>query len=267
MCFFLFLELLSMNIALVQVNIEWENKKNNLTIFSDWLSKLDKNVDLVVLPEMFSTGFTMCPNLVAETMEGETVSWIKQQAQSLEIAIIGSFVIEEAGNYYNRLFFVFPDGEVQFYDKRHLFTLAGEEKVYTSNKKEKVIMQYKGWKICPLICYDLRFPVYSRNVEDYDLLLYVANWPKQRMQAWDILLRARAVENLSYVVGVNRVGFDANGLAYIGHSQVIDELGHFIVQPFEEEAIQYAMLDKNKILETRTKLNFLKDKDEFSLFL
>lgn len=256
-----------MKIAILQVNIEWENKKNNLTTFSYWLSKLDKNVDLVVFPEMFTSGFTMSPQNVAESKAGFTLKWLKSKAALLNVAMTGSLVIKEAENYYNRLFFVFPDGEVQFYDKRHLFTLAGEEKVYTSNKKEKVIIQYKGWKICPLICYDLRFPVYSRNVEDYDFLLYVANWPKQRMQAWDILLRARAVENLSYVVGVNRVGFDGNGLEYIGHSQIIDELGHFVLPPFEEEAIQYALLDKNKMLETRTKLNFLKDKDEFSLFL
>lgn len=256
-----------MKVALIQTHIKWEDKEANLQYYEQWFTTMEEDVDLVVFPEMFTSGFTMSPQKVAESKEGFTLKWLKSKAILLNVAIIGSLVIEEAGNYFNRLFFVFPDGEVQFYDKRHLFTLAGEEKVYTSNKKEKVIMQYKGWKICPLICYDLRFPVYSRNVEDYDLLLYVANWPKQRMQAWDILLRARAVENLSYVVGVNRVGFDANGLAYIGHSQVIDELGHFIVHPFEEEAIQYAMLDKNKILETRTKLNFLKDKDEFSLFL
>ena len=144
-------------------------------------------------------------------------------------------VIEEAGNYFNRLFLFSPMVKFNFMISDICLPWQGGKKIYTSNKKEKVIMQYKGWKICPLICYDLRFPVYSRNVEDYDLLLYVANWPKQRMQAWDILLRARAVENLSYVVGVNRVGFDANGLAYVGHSQVIDELGHFIVHPLRKK--------------------------------
>lgn len=254
-----------MKVALIQTHIKWEDKEANLQHYEQWFTTMEEDVDLVVFPEMFTSGFTMSPQNVAESKAGFTLKWLKSKAALLNVAMTGSLVIKEAENYYNRLFFVFPDGEVQFYDKRHLFTLAGEEKVYTSNKKEKVIIQYKGWKICPLICYDLRFPVYSRNVEDYDLLLYVANWPKPRIQAWDILLKARAVENLSYVVAVNRVGNDANGLEYTGHSQAIDALGNYLIAPFENETIAYIELDKEKLLDTRNKLNFLNDKDNFIL--
>ncbi len=160
--------------------------------------------------------------------------------------------------------FVFPDGEIQHYDKKHLFTLAGEDKIYTSGK-EKVIVNYKNWKICLQVCYDLRFPVFARNTENYDLLIYVASWPKVRTNAWDILLKARAVENLSYTIGVNRIGTDNNNLEYIGHSQIIDELGNFIIEPTENEDVFIADLDKNKMLETRNKLNFLNDRDDFNL--
>jgi predicted amidohydrolase len=162
------------------------------------------------------------------------------------------------------LLFVFPDGKIDFYDKRHLFTLASEDKVYTSGK-EKLIITYKGFKICPLICYDLRFPVFARNVENYDLLLYVANWPKTRVNAWDILLKARAVENMSYVIGVNRIGNDNNNLEYVGHSQVIDFLGNYLIEPQEKEGVFIVEIDKEKQDETRSKLAFLNDRDEFTI--
>ena len=158
--------------------------------------------------------------------------------------------------------FVFPSGEIQKYDKRHLFSLAGEEKIYASGK-EKLIVEYLGWKICPLVCYDLRFPVFARNTEDYDLLIYVANWPKQRIQAWDILLKARAVENMAYVIGVNRIGDDNNDYPHNGHSQVVDFLGDFTIEPQESEGIFTAELDKNEMMETRKKLGFLNDRDFF----
>lgn len=219
---------------------------------------------MIVLPEMFTSGFTMNPKKVAETMQGETVSWLIKLAKAKNCAITGSLVITENENYYNRLLFVFPDGKIEFYDKRHLFTLAGEEKVYTSGK-EKLIVDYKGFKICPLICYDLRFPVFARNVENYDLLIYVANWPKPRVNAWDILLKARAVENMSYVIGVNRIGNDNNHLEYVGHSQAIDFLGNYLVEPQEKEDIFIVEINKEKQDETRSKLAFLNDKDEFEL--
>jgi predicted amidohydrolase len=253
-----------MKVAILQTDLVWENPiYNRLTIESKVLSS-DKKFDLLVLPEMFTSGFTMNPERVAETMSGETMQWLKSLAKQKKTAIIGSLVIEEEGNYYNRLIFVTPKGEIQHYNKRHLFTLAGEEKVYIKGT-DKVIFEYKDWKICPQVCYDLRFPVFARNVEDYDLLVYVANWPKIRTQAWDALLKARAIENMSFVIGVNRVGKDANGHDYIGHSQVIDELGNELIAPFEESDLQVVSLNKKKMHETRTKLSFLNDKDDFEL--
>jgi omega-amidase len=205
-----------MKIALLNTTLVWENPAKNRANLEQKINSINESINLIVLPEMFTSGFTMNPKNVAETMQGETVSWLKQVAKAKNCAITGSLVITENENYFNRLLFVFPDGKIEFYDKRHLFTLAGEDKVYTSGK-EKLIVTYKGFKICPLICYDLRFPVFARNVENYDLLLYVANWPKPRINAWDILLKARAVENMSYVIGVNRIGNDNNNLEYVGH--------------------------------------------------
>lgn len=252
-----------MNTALIQTDIIWENPSENRRILEEKINALNESVDLIVLPEMFTTGFTMHPNLVAETMDGATILWLKYIAKTKNCAISGSLVITENDNFYNRMLFVFPDGEIQHYDKKHLFTLAGEDKIYTSGK-EKVIVNYKDWKICLQVCYDLRFPVFSRNIENYDLLIYVASWPKVRTNAWDILLKARAVENLSYAIGVNRIGTDNNNLEYIGHSQIIDELGNFIIETTENEGVFIATLDKNKMYETRKKLNFLNDKDEFN---
>jgi len=223
-----------------------------------------EDVDLIVLPEMFSSGFTMNPKAVSETMDGETVGWLQHLAQAKACAITGSLVIEEDGKYYNRLVFVYPNGELKTYDKRHLFTLAGEDKVYTAGK-EKLIIDYKGFRICPLICYDLRFPVFARNTEDYDVLLYVANWPKPRINAWDILLKARAVENMSYAIGVNRIGMDENELEYVGHSQAVDFLGNYLLEPQETDGVFIVELDKEKLLETKSKLAFLEDKDQFRL--
>lgn len=223
-----------------------------------------EEVDLIVLPEMFSSGFTMNPKAVAETMNGETIAWLQHLAKAKDCAITGSLVIEENGKYYNRLVFVYPNGELKTYDKRHLFTLAGEDKVYTAGK-EKLIIEYKGFRICPLICYDLRFPVFARNVEDYDVLIYVANWPKPRINAWDILLKARAVENMSYAIGVNRIGMDENELEYVGHTQAVDFLGNYLLEAQETDGVFIVELDKEKVLETRSKLAFLKDKDSFKL--
>lgn len=253
-----------MNISLIQAPLFWENPIANRNYFEQKINGLDFKTDLVILPEMFTSGFTMHPKSVAETLHGESIQWLQSLASKNQLAITGSLVIEEKGNYYNRMVFVFPNGDIAYYDKRHLFTLAGENSVYNSGKS-KTIVKYKSWKICLQICYDLRFPVFVRNVESYDLLIYVANWPKPRINAWDILLKARAVENLCYVVGVNRIGEDANQHLYVGHSQVIDELGNFIVEPSENEEIFTALLDKNKMLETRSKLNFLNDQDAFKL--
>ena len=250
--------------AIIQTSLIWENPNENRSLLEEKINSISQYVDLIVLPEMFTSGFTMNPKAVAQTMQGETISWLQELAKEKNLAITGSLVIEENGNYYNRLVFVFPDGEIQHYDKRHLFTLAGEDKVYTAGK-EKLTIEYKGFKICPLICYDLRFPVFSRNVEEYDLLIYVANWPKPRINAWDILLKARAVENMCYVIGVNRFGFDENNHEYIGHSQGIDYLGNNLIEPQEKEGIFIVELNKEKLLETRKKLTFLDDKDDFEI--
>lgn len=253
-----------MKIALIQSSLFWENPKANRNHFEVTINAITEQVDLIVLPEMFSTGFTMNPEAVFETMEGETIQWLQSLAKAKNSAITGSLIIKENDNFYNRLVFVFPSGEMQFYDKRHLFTLAGEDKVYTSGK-EKLIIEYLGWKICPLVCYDLRFPVFARNVEDYDLLIYVANWPKSRIQAWDTLLKARSVENMCYTVGVNRTGFDDNNLEYNGHSQTVDFLGNYILEPQETEGVFIVELNKEKLVETIKKLGFLNDRDSFEL--
>lgn len=253
-----------MQVILVQAPLIWENPKLNRDYFEKIIKSISEKVDLIVLPEMFTTGFTMNPSAVSETMQGETVSWMQSLAKAKNCAITGSVVIKENGNFYNRMLFVFPSGEIQHYDKRHLFTLAGEEKVYTAGT-QKLIVEYLGWKICPLVCYDLRFPVFSRNVEDYDLLIYVASWPNVRTTAWDALLKARAIENISYVIGVNRIGADGNNHSYIGHSQVVDSLGEYVLEPQESEAIFTATLDKSKLIEIRKKFAFLNDKDDFEL--
>ncbi|MFZ0598548.1 MAG: nitrilase family protein [Flavobacterium sp.] len=253
-----------MKIALIQSDLYWEDVSKNRKSFESKINEIDSGVNLVVLPEMFSTGFTMNAPQVAETMQGETVLWMQSLAKQKNFAITGSLIIVEKEQYYNRMFFVFPSGEIQYYNKRHLFSLAGEDKFYTSGDK-KVIVDYLGWKICLQVCYDLRFPVFARNVENYDLLLYVANWPKVTTNAWDALLKARAIENLSYVVGVNRIGLDANSFEHIGHSQAVDFLGNYILEPQETEATFIVDLDKDVMLETRKKLDFLSDKDTFEI--
>jgi predicted amidohydrolase len=253
-----------MKIALIQSSLVWENPKLNRNHFEEKINAISENVDLIVLPEMFSTGFIMSPNLVAETMQGETVLWMQSLVKAKNCAITGSLIIAENSNFYNRLVFVFPSGELLFYDKKHLFTLAGEDKIYTSGK-QKLIVEYKGFKICPLICYDLRFPVFSRNTEDYDVLIYVANWPKPRINAWDSLLKARAIENMCYTIGVNRIGEDNNKLQYSGHSQVTDFLGNYLIEPQENEGVYITTLNKNTLLETRQKFGFLNDRDIFTV--
>lgn len=253
-----------MKIALLQTFLTWENPIENRSHLAQKITGFMEDVDVIVLPEMFSSGFTMNPQKVAETMQGETILWMQHMAKAKNCAITGSLVITENGNFYNRLVFVFPTGEIQHYDKRHLFTLAGEDKVYTSGT-QKLIVNYKGFKICPLVCYDLRFPVFARNVEDYDVLLYVANWPKPRINAWDILLKARAVENMCYTIGVNRIGTDANKHDYSGHSQAVDFLGNYILEPQESEGVFIVALNKEQLLETRKKLAFLTDRDKFTI--
>ncbi len=253
-----------MKIALIQAPLLWENPKQNRNYFENKINSIRENIDLIVLPEMFTSGFTMNPKAVAESMQGETVSWLQALAKMKNLAITGSLVIEENGNFYNRLVFVFPSGEMRSYDKKHLFTLAGENKTYTSGT-EKMLLEYQGFKICSLICYDLRFPVFARNTEEYDVLIYVANWPKPRINAWDALLKARAIENMCYTIGVNRMGEDPNKHDYPGHSQVIDSLGNFLIEPQENEGVFITTLNKNTLEATRQKFGFLNDRDAFTI--
>jgi omega-amidase len=253
-----------MKVALVQAPLHWENPIQNRNYFEDKINSITEKIDLIVLPEMFTSGFTMNPKAVAETMQGETVLWLQVVSKAKNAAITGSLVIEENGNFYNRLVFVFPTGEIKTYDKKHLFTLAGEDKAYTSGT-EKLVFEYQGFRICPLICYDLRFPVFARNTEDYDVLIYVANWPKPRINAWDALLKARTIENMCYIIGVNRMGEDPNQHHYPGHSQVIDYLGNFLVEPQYNEGVFITTLNKNTLEATRQKLGFLNDRDAFTI--
>ena len=253
----------SLRVTLIQTELFWEDKTANLQNFTQILERLPDATDLIILPEMFNSGFTMHPERVAETEEGDTVTWLKTMAGKFQAAITGSLVIEENNNYYNRLFFVFPDGSFQTYDKKHTFTLAGEHKSYASGE-ERLLVTYKDWKICPLICYDLRFPVWARNTEEYDVLLYVANWPRPRISAWDALLKARAIENMAYCIGVNRIGEDVNQNMYSGHSAVYDVLGNTLFFSEKEETATVT-LKKEHIDYYRSKLKFLQDRDDFIL--
>jgi predicted amidohydrolase len=254
-----------LQVALIQADLIWENPEQNRANFSDKIETISNPVDLIILPEMFTSGFTMNAKEIAETIAGETITWLKHITKTKQCAIMGSLVIEENNSYYNRCVFVHPNGTIDTYDKRHTFTLAGEHKIYKAGT-EKVIVNYKGWKICPLVCYDLRFPVWARNAEGYDLLIYVANWPKVRISAWDALLKARAIENMSYCIGVNRVGLDGNNHEYPGHSACYDVLGNRVDTTAEnKETTEIVILSKPHIETYRNKLNFLNDKDNFTL--
>lgn len=253
-----------MKIAIIQSSLIWEEPEANRALFYEKINKIEEQVDLIILPEMFTSGFTMNPYLAAESMSGDSVLWLKNIAKQRNCAVTGSVAIEENGDYYNRLLFVFPSGEIKTYDKRHLFSLAGEDKKYKAGKN-KITIDFRGFRICPLICYDLRFPVFSRNVDGYDLLLYVANWPDVRVNSWDALLRARAIENQCFVIGVNRVGYDSNKNLYNGHSQAIDCLGNYLLEPQVNEGVFIVDLKKDDLLSTRKKFDFLSDRDLFTL--
>lgn len=251
-----------LHVALVQTHLIWENPTKNRKIISAKIDEISKKVDVIILPEMFTTGFTMTPQHI-DIREGEiTLKWMQKKAKEKQAALVGSLAFYESGNYTNRLYFVRPNGDYHKYDKRHTFTLAGEDKVYKSGL-EKLIVDYRGFKICPMICYDLRFPVWARNTENYDILIYVANWPKPRIAAWDILLKARAIENMAYSIGVNRIGVDESGHEYPGHSAVYTVLG--AEEAFSNtDEIVYAMVNKEHITSTRNKLKFLEDRDTFT---
>lgn len=258
----------TLNVTLVQAALVWHDAAANRRKFETLLAPLAGKTDLVVLPEMFTTGFTMQPEQVAEIADGPTVDWLREQAAKIGAVIAGSIATREAGQYFNRLICMRPDGACQSYDKRHLFRMAHEHDHYTAGTRP-LIVDIKGWRVRPLVCYDLRFPVWSRNqlggAGAYDLLLYVANWPERRRYAWQTLIKARAIENLSYCVAVNCVGQDGNGIHYTGDSAAIDFLGQPMTEPSEQELVTTVILDGAALQTFRDKFPAHLDADEFQL--
>lgn len=278
----------TLTITTIQTDLQWENKSANLKNIGEKIDAITAITEIVILPEMFSTGFSMEAKKLAETMEGITVQWMKEIAAKKKIILTGSVIIEDKGHYYNRLIWMLPNGQYGYYDKRHLFGLGNEDQHYTAGNK-RLIASVKGWKINLQVCYDLRFPVWARNraIEqdqhlkenggqhigneeilpelspEYDVLIYVANWPDKRSLAWKALLAARAIENQCYVVGVNRVGKDGNELSYRGDSRVIDPMGEVLYHMADNEDVHTITLQKDKLEEIRTKLPFWKDGDGF----
>ncbi|RYE25991.1 MAG: amidohydrolase [Sphingobacteriales bacterium] len=254
---------MQLNISVIQPDIFWEDKQANFAQYEKLITGIADKKEVVVLPEMFSTGFSMAPEKLAEGMNGESVQWMKTMAAKNRCILTGSLIIEEDGNYYNRLLWVQPDGKIWHYDKRHLFGYANEDHHYSPGSK-RLIVQVKGFKICLLVCYDLRFPIWARNKdEEYDVLIYVANWPERRNLAWKTLLQARAIENQSYVVGVNRVGIDGKDIKYSGDSSVFGPLGEPIWQNIGEVTTHTVTLKKEHLTEIRGQFPFLKDADKY----
>ncbi|MET6998906.1 amidohydrolase [Chitinophaga defluvii] len=260
-----------LKVTLIQSQLHWENIAANIGMFDEKINGISEHTEVVFLPEMFSTGFSMRPEKLAETMEGSAVQWMKQKAAEKKIIITGSLIIKENGQYLNRLVWMLPNGTMGTYDKRHLFGYAGEHEQYQAGDK-RLIAQVKGWKICLNICYDLRFPVWARNsiaadtnAPAYDVLVYVANWPERRNTAWKALLQARAIENQCYVIGVNRVGNDGNDIYHSGETSLIDPMGEIIYQQSHNEDIFTYTLDRNRLEEVRKNIPFLKDADKFQI--
>jgi omega-amidase len=250
-----------LRIALIQTQLHWEQPALNRQYFAELMAPLVGRTDLVVLPEMFSTGFSMQPHPLAEPMNGPTVTWIQAQAQHIGAVITGSIMVAEQGHYFNRLLWVAPDGTIQYYDKHHLFTPAGERKAYTPGQSKSIFL-WNEWRICPRICYDLRFPEWSRQQPDsahYDLLLYVANWPEARSHHWRALLQARAIENQCFTAGVNIVGTDGNQLQYIGDTTLVDYNGHILGTMARQTGVLLFSLDHDALLTYRERLPFLED--------
>jgi len=258
-----------LTITTIQTNLHWEDKTANLQMLKEKINAIDEKMEVVILPEMFSTGFSMHPQLLAETMDGETVTWMKEIASNNKIILTGSVIIKEDDKYFNRLIWMLPNGQFGYYDKRHLFAFGKEDEHYSAGNK-RLIASVKGWKINLQICYDLRFPVWSRQQStdaepEFDVLIYVANWPEKRNHAWKTLLYARAIENQCYVIGVNRVGEDGNNIYHSGDSLVIDPLGEVLYHMKDLEDIFTITLEKEKLEKVRTHFPFWKDADKFGL--
>lgn len=255
----------TLNIAIFQLDLVWENPSANRAMIDQMLQNVSETTDIVFLPEMFTTGFSMNVEELAEPMDGETIQWMKKRCQEHQLALCGSLIIKENDQYFNRLVFVEPSGSVLFYNKRHLFTMGNEEGHFQKGM-DRLIVQYKGWRICPLICYDLRFPVWSRNRNEYDILVYSANWPRNRKDVWNTLLKARAIENQSFVVGANRVGIDGLNIAYSGNSQIFGAKGNCLAGSNEgEEMIVSAEISLAELTKFRNSFPVLNDADSFSI--
>ena len=258
----------SLTVTLIQTELHWENKEANLSMLEKKIRNLQPPQQVVVLPEMFSTGFSMRPETLAEPMTGPTVKWMKELAATKKIILTGSLIIEEGGRYFNRLIWMLPNGQCGYYDKKHLFAFGEEDKHYTAGT-ERFIASVNGWKVALMVCYDLRFPVWARQQNEpgeefeYDLLIYVANWPQRRSHAWKSLLVARAIENQSYVVGVNRVGTDGKGIFHSGDSMLIDPLGEVLFHKEDDEAVFTGTLHKAQLQQVRARFPFWRDKDRF----
>ncbi len=253
-----------LSLAYVQTELYWEKAEQNRNHFEELIAKHAAKTDIIILPEMFTTGFSMQAEVNAEDFETH-LCWFNKITSTYNVAVTGSVMCKVGHQFYNRLIFMKPNGDYSTYDKHHLFSLANEQNVYSAGHNICMV-NYKGWKICPLICYDLRFPVWSRNTQAYDVLIYVANWPEKRILAWDALLKARAIENMSYCIGVNRIGKDGNGVNYVGHSAAYDYLGQVLSNHHPEaETVTHLKLNYKAQQNARQKFAFLNDRDHFTL--
>ena len=251
---------------MIQSHLHWEDKGANLAYLEQKIVNLEAPTEIVILPEMFNTGFSMQSELHAETMEGPSIEWMRRIAMTQKVILTGSLMIQEGGQYYNRLIWMLPNGEYGHYDKRHLFAFAGEDQHYKAGNK-RLIASVKGWKINLQICYDLRFPVWARQTSnyEYDILIYVANWPEKRSHAWKTLLVARAIENQAFVVGVNRVGLDGNNIAHSGNSMVVGPIGEVLYHCQDQEAVFHITLNRKELETTRNQFPFFRDADSFTI--
>ena len=255
----------NLNVSCIQTELVWENIDQNLKHFSKKIDQVSIDTELIILPEMFTTGFTMNTVEMAESMDGKSFQWMKKQSNKSNKIIIGSIIIKEDKKYYNRCITMFPSGEYYTYDKGHLFRMEKENKDFTKGDS-KTVFEYNGWRICTLICYDLRFPVWSRNQDDYDLLIYIASWPESRREVWNTLLKARAIENQSYVIGVNRIGNDGEGITYSGDTVIINPKGQIIskANDYKDEIIN-AELSLDELKQFREKFPVILDADDFKI--
>lgn len=257
----------TLTVTLIQTSLYWQDKNANLLMLEEKINTIQQRTELIILPEMFTTGFSMQPALFAETMEGETISWMRKISKQKNAVLCGSMIAEEDNKFYNRLIWMLPNGQFGYYNKRHLFGFAGEHEHYNAGNK-RLIGKIRDWKINLQVCYDLRFPVWARqsNINEYDVILYVANWPEKRNTAWKTLLQARAIENQSFVIGVNRVGNDGNNIYHSGDSMIIGPQGEIVyIKAHDEDVFTYT-LQKQALSETREHFPFLKDADSFGIY-